>query len=473
MIQHPPGAASRLVARTAARTFARTFAGTFASKWAGPLAGLVCLLSACGGDGVTPTPAPTPALTAAPAPASTASVARRAATAALPADNDAVPYDPTLLFDWAEHRYPDWFPGPEADRVLTPFLYRAYPATGNHLGVAGTAVAVLGPATNGQLLPIGALADWTCAVLPQRCSTAPTLADRRAAAATAATQPECLAAAPLHWSIGDAGGRLAEGQVGSGAPDAGTVMPIASASKWLFAAYVAERRQGVLTSEDIALLNFTSGYTGFDLCLQRQTVAECQAYQGLLIHNGGFDATQVGRFHYSGGHMQRHAVLLGLGSDDNTALAQHIGSVLGLTLAYTQPQLAGGVATSADVYGSFLRRVLARRLHMGDLLGAHAVCTNPATCPSAVYSPIAGSLSWHYAIGHWVEDDPAGGDGAFSSAGAFGFYPWIDRTRSWWGIVARHDTTGLTGDDPDQRPARDSAACGARIRAAWITGLAG
>jgi len=28
-----------------------------------------------------------------------------------------------------------------------------------------------------------------------------------------------------------------------------------------------------------------------------------------------------------------------------------------------------------------------------------------------------------YAIGYWVEDDATYGDGAFSSAGSFGFYP--------------------------------------------------
>ena len=280
-----------------------------------------------------------------------------------------------------------------------------------------------------------------------------------------------MAAQPFHWSVGDAGGRLAEGSVGNNAPQADTQMAIASASKWLYAAYVAEQRRGTPTADDRALLNFTSGWTGFDICLPGQTVAQCQSNDGLLIHNGGFDAAHVGRFNYSGGHMQKHAVLMGLGDTRNAELARQVGGALGIEIDYSQPQLAGGVVTSATQYGRFLQRLTARRLQMAQLLQSDAVCTNPSTCPSAVYSPVGGIYSWHYAWGHWIEDDPATGDGAFSSAGAFGFYPWLDAGRTWWGIVARR-SEGELGAGQDQRPARESAACGARIRAAWIRGTA-
>ncbi len=301
----------------------------------------------------------------------------------------------------------------------------------------------------------------------------PTVAQRSAAASAVASEhADCVAVAPFHWSVGDATGRLAEGRVGADAPGAETVMAIASASKWLYGAYVAERRNGQLLAEDVPLLNFTSGYTEFSQCLPQQTVAECQSYQGTVVKNGGYVPAHQGHFYYGGGHMQKHALLMGLGGDDNSALAAHIGGTLGLALAYSQPQLAGGVATSATQYGLFLQRVLGGQLKIGALLGQQAVCTNPATCASALYSPIGYSLSWHYASGHWVEDDPASGDGAFSSAGAFGFYPWIDAGKHWWGIVARHQNAGQGAEDPNQRAGRDSAACGARIRAAWIKGSA-
>jgi hypothetical protein len=165
--------------------------------------------------------------------------------------------------------------------------------------------------------------------------------------------------------------------------------------------------------------------------------------------------------------------LMGLGDLGNAALAREIGGALGIDMTYSQPQLAGGVATSATQYGRYLQRLAAGRLQMAKLLQVDAVCTNPVTCPGAINSPVGGLYSWHYAWGHWIEDDPAtGGDGSFSSAGAFGFYPWLDAGKTWWGIVARRSEGELNAGQ-DQRPGRASAACGIRIRAAWMNATGG
>ena len=99
---------------------------------------------------------------------------------------------------------------------------------------------------------------------------------------------------------------------------------------------------------------------------------------------------------------------------------------------------------------------------MRSVLGTHAVCTNPDTCPAAVNAPSPPGDSWHYSIGHWVEDDPLTGDGAFSSAGAFGFYPWIDSTKTVYGVIARETLSG----------ALTSVKCGRLIRRAWQKGSA-
>jgi len=107
--------------------------------------------------------------------------------------------------------------------------------------------------------------------------------------------------------------------------------------------------------------------------------------------------------------------------------------------------------------------VLIAWLKISALLGAHPVCTQPSTCATAVYSPIPAEAV-HYAIGHWVEDDPAVGDGAFSSAGKFGFYPWIAHDKAWWGIVARSAQNGA------EQEGVASMKCGRRIRAAWVAG---
>jgi hypothetical protein len=302
-------------------------------------------------------------------------------------------------------------------------------------------------------------------------ATGPTLAEREAAVrGTAGTNAACVVAQPFYWTVGDATGALAGQSVGTGAPGAQTAMSIASASKWLYGAYVAELRAGALSADDLRHLTFSSGYTQFDACLQTQTVAQCQTYQGPLINNGGYVAGDEGRFNYSGGHMQRHATLVGLGPDDNAALAQAIVGGLGggIALAYTQPQLAGGAATTAAEYGRVLQRIVAGQLRMTALLGSSAVCTNPLTCASAGATPIPLSESWHYSIGHWVEDDPSVGDRAFSSPGAFGFYPWVDAGKRWWGVLARYSTNGSGDPNPALRPYMQSVQCGRLLRAAWL-----
>jgi len=295
----------------------------------------------------------------------------------------------------------------------------------------------------------------------------PTTAARVAAASATARSASnaCAGIAPFYWEIGDASGTLGsasiDGATGTAHYTATTAMPIASASKWVYGAYVAQRRAGALTDSDVKFLNFRSGYTNFDACGQTQTIDSCLATGTNGVHS---DATD-GYFFYNGGHMQEHASLMGLGALNNAALAQEVQSQLGtdFVFVYSQPQPAGGVATSPAQYAGFLRKMLAGQLQMAALLGSHPVCTNPATCSQALASPATG-LSWHYSIGHWVEDDPAtSGDGAFSSAGAFGFYPWIDASKSWYGIVARVAAAGS---------GFDSAQCGALIRRAWVSGTA-
>lgn len=293
---------------------------------------------------------------------------------------------------------------------------------------------------------------------------------RSLAANATATGKACATITPFYWEIGDKTRLLGSGSVnkvgGTTSYVATSAMAIASASKWLYGTYVAERRNGQLSPEDIQFLTFSSGYTQMPVagCARTDTVGSCAERDS----NGVQDPATVDKFDYNGGHMQKHASLpngMNLGALDNTALAAEMSRVLGaeVSLAYSQPQLAGGVFTNAKNYAVVLRKLLGRQLQMADLLGSHAVCTSPTTCTSAVYSPFPGSF--HYSLGHWVEDDPAQGDGAFSSAGLFGFYPWIDASKTYYGIVARFDATGAGAGAASQ-------GCGARIRKAWMTGVA-
>lgn len=87
--------------------------------------------------------------------------------------------------------------------------------------------------------------------------------------------------------------------------------------------------------------------------------------------------------------------------------------------------------------------------------------------PQAHYSP--SPLAWHYSYGHWVEDEPTTGDGAFSSPGKFGFYPWIDASKTYYGVVAREDVT--PGTSVQTAPYYQSVLCGRAIRKAFVTGV--
>jgi len=292
---------------------------------------------------------------------------------------------------------------------------------------------------------------------------------QRVAAATATAQSatnRCAAVAPFYWEVGDKNGAQASGTVTSATDatvyTASSLMSIASASKWLYGAYVAQRRGGALNDSDVKFLTFRSGYTNFSACLPNQTIGNCATFLTNGVHSNVTD----GRFYYDGGHMQAHASLIGLGPLDNAGFAAEVGSQIGtdIGLHYSQPQPAGGGVSTASDYARFLRKLLDGSLAMANLLGTNAVCTNPTTCPTgdALSTPIPTNESWHYSIGHWVEDDPVVGDGAFSSPGAFGFYPWIDAGRSTYGILARRVDSG---------GGYDSAQCGRQIRKAWATAV--
>lgn len=320
------------------------------------------------------------------------------------------------------------------------------------------------------------LAALVAAALSAACggsgSDAPTAApiagpsDAQRAQAAAATADgatnACAAVRPFYWEIGDATAARASGSANVGGATiytASTNMAIASATKWLYAAYVAEQRAGAFTATDIKYLNFRSGYNSFAFCLQGQTVDACVA----LGNNGLYTAADDGKFFYGGGHMEKHASLNGLGAMDNALLATELRARLGsdVALSFNQPQLAGGAATTAADYARVLRKMMSGQLRLGALLGTQAVCTNPATCTQALSTPIPASESWHYSLGHWVEDDPVVGDGAFSSPGAFGFYPWIDASKTTYGVLARQVGSG----------AIESVSCGRAIRKAWMTAV--
>jgi len=397
----------------------------------------------------------------------------RAAAQAVPPALDAA-----TLLNWAPTAYPQYFNGASSDGVATipgygTFTYRYWPATGNYIGVLPDgSVYVDGPVSANQVEEVGSLQAFTCTVYDCGDCSGPASSSCNAAAATALNNALCNAVVPFSWEIGDAAGVRVSGS--RGGPAQGDVIPVASASKWIYGTYVVQARGGAanLSASDIDHLHFTSGYTNLGnspnglLCPATDTVDQC--LQGF---GGTQDSRTVGRFDYDSGHMEKHASAnMGLGSAGIRVLTAAVQVQLGadIALSYFEPDLAGGVATTTGDYARMLRKILGGSLKMRDALGMSPVCTN-ASVPGCNAVPGGSPLNvtgeaWHYAIGHWVEDDPRVGDGAFSSAGAFGFYPWIDKGASFYGILARDSRN-------EPQAGVNSALCGRLIRRAWFTGI--
>lgn len=348
---------------------------------------------------------------------------------------------------------PSIFLGRRFWNFLQGFLAIAWPRTAMASALAGLALLSISP------VPAAAQSNALRA---------------SAATSTATNHAACKALPNFYWEIGDRNGRLASGTRGLLPPKATSSMPIYSASKWLFGAYVYQRRSGLLSEGETRLLNLSSGNTGTANCLAPQSVSSCRNSMG------AFNPLAVGSFHYGPAHHQQLGVDLGLGSQSRTQLATSMRAVLGtdIALSFDHTTLASGAQMTPTAYALFLRKILDGRLRLGEALGASAVCTYTSAtatdtgrtrCARSSYSPTDGANytlneQWDYSLGHWVETDPLTGDGAFSSAGYAGFYPWIDATHSYYGVLARNQAANAAS--------RDSILCGRQIRKAWMTGIA-
>lgn len=302
-----------------------------------------------------------------------------------------------------------------------------------------------------------------------------------AAAAAAASGSACTASRPFYWEIGnsqyppgDSRNVVVSGQVGGTLYSRTTRFNIASSSKWPFGAYVLERYNGLPPTLIQYGLQMLTGYNSFDqlLCMTTPTVAGCFN----VVGNHTQDPNAVGIYFYNGANDQyiaSDATLLGLGSYTTAQLTAEVQGQLGITLDYQYPAIAGGMEGSAAEYALFLQKLMRSPadggLVMHDYLGTHTVATQPCPANESGCSP-AGTVPWHYSFNYWIEDSttsgtlPSGsvvapGDGAFNSAGAYGFYPWISADMTNYGIVARRSLIGTAYER--------SVVCGQAIRYAY------
>lgn len=297
---------------------------------------------------------------------------------------------------------------------------------------------------------------------------------QKAIKATISANHDCKKLGDFYWEVGNSEGKVVSGSQGE-SYDADTAMKIASASKWLFGAYVFETLKGHVTDEHKEFLQMRSGYTNMSnvSCLRDKvkTVKDCFLAESKIrkLFGRGSNATigseNKGKFFYNGSHAQALAVKqeIGLADKNNEMLALAMKNSLSLeNLSYFFPQLAGGAKTNPRTYAVFLRNLMNEKYFLGKtLLAEKGVCAN-SSCgfKDVAESPVADHLLWWYGNHYWIEKNQKGVVEAYSSPGLFGFYPWISADKKYYGIIAREGSARERG--------MKSISCGQAIRAAFL-----
>ena len=292
--------------------------------------------------------------------------------------------------------------------------------------------------------------------------------------------------------VGTVEGEQFRYEKGQGRAD--TVYPIASASKWLTSATILQLvEQGVMSLDDQPqdylgfwtddtndarsritlemLLSFTAGFHVAPLdpnCTgdEQLTVQSCAE----VIYNTGVDAEPGTTFYYGPAHMQVAAAMAEVATGQVWRDVVELTVALPLNLANTgfegdNPKASGGASSTAAEYAEFVAAQL-----RGDLLTAGlSQLTDQRTASLTVMSrPSAvegASRDWQYGLGVWRECGRAQWDAeceattVVSSAGAFGWYPWLDLDQGYFAVLARNAPVGF-----GQNPAADSVDLGAQLQ---------
>ncbi|OGW49727.1 MAG: hypothetical protein A2V62_12045 [Nitrospirae bacterium RBG_19FT_COMBO_58_9] len=207
------------------------------------------------------------------------------------------------------------------------------------------------------------------------------------------------------------------------------------------------------------LLSFTSG-----LATSTQSEQACLNLGGANFENcvNNIANTQAGngvtpgqQFYYSSNHLQVAGLMAikarGVATWQDLFTEFKTQTGLFPTAAYDLPsstnsRLAGGMHWTGEEYMAFLKALkdgsLLNAASMSQLLADH---TASATI---VYSPAVVGLGedWHYGFGLWHECQSATfnctAGTRVSSPGAYGGYPFWDRSKGYTGIVARQGALG-------------------------------
>lgn len=198
------------------------------------------------------------------------------------------------------------------------------------------------------------------------------------------------------------------------------------------------------------LLSFTSGLTTEPLCLNAGAFNFETCVNNIANNNAGNGLTPGAQFYYSGTHMQVAGLMAvkARGVSNWQSLFSEFKTQTGLftTSTYdlpssTNPRLAGGMHWTGTEYMAFLKA-----FKNGSLLNStymNLILSDQIASATIGNSPAITGIGedWHYSFGLWQECESATynctAGARVSSPGSYGAYPFWDRTKSYYGIVAR------------------------------------
>lgn len=243
----------------------------------------------------------------------------------------------------------------------------------------------------------------------------------------------------------------------------GTLSPATRASTLIdfWSRDPADPRSAVVLEQ---LFGFTSGFNGTSedaSCIGDGsfTLRRCVR----AIHDAGVDTAPGQSFNYGNEHMQIAALMMSAarGQSIDAIMRQRLLDRVGASTEtrYTlgagdNPTYAGGMRSTGEDYGRVLTALLKGGLvsnrsgFLADRVGSRPL----ATVPQAISR---NQLAWRYGWGFWkecvgpsyvqaCEERPV-----ISSAGAFGFTPWIDFARGYWAVIVLEEPLNQ-GFDPAQ-----------------------
>lgn len=202
------------------------------------------------------------------------------------------------------------------------------------------------------------------------------------------------------------------------------------------------------------LLSFTSGLTDEPLCVNAGFMNFESCVNTIANVNADNQIVPGSEFYYASTHLQVAGLMAvkarGVASwqDIFNEFKQQTG--LFKTASYdlpssSNPRLAGGMHWTGEEYLDFLSA-----LKKGRLLNAASMTqllADRTATAKLVYSPAAAlGEVWHYGFGYWHECQSTSFNckpaTRISSPGAYGAYPFWDRSKSYVGILARQGDLG-------------------------------